>query len=320
MDIKGLTKLDLHCHLDGSMTLATIRELTGNQGITEDQLKARERCNDLAEYLEKFEIPLSCLQDEKGLTLAAYRLVEEAHKENIKYLEVRFAPMLSVNGGLNCRQVLESVWDGLQAGESDFEVCSNMIVCAMRHHDPELNLKMLAASREMLGAGVAALDLAGDEAAFANSGFRDLFHQARAWDMPFTIHAGECGSVANVREAMELGARRIGHGIALREDEELIREYAARGIGIEMCPTSNLQTRAIEHWEDYPLMDFIRKGLKVSINTDNRTVSDTTMSQELQMVFESCSEDEGVIYKVLRNAVDTAFASDDIKHMLVNQL
>ena len=171
-------------------------------------------------------------------------------------------------------------------------------------------MEMLRCAREFLGQGVCALDLAGDESMYPTSGFRDIFREARRLEMPYTIHSGETGSLENVREAYELQAARIGHGIALKDDPELIKRYSEKGIGVEMCPTSNFQTKAVESWEEYPLMEFLEAGIKVSINTDNRTVSGTTMTKELIRVYEQYGQDDQLIMKLLKNAAETAFDPD----------
>lgn len=320
IEIIKLPKIDLHCHLDGSLSVQLVRELSGDRSITAGQLQVQDDCRSLSEYLEKFSIPLTCLQTEKGLERAGYCLLEEADKENVRYMEVRFAPMLSVHEGLSCRQVIESVKKGLEKGYRQYGIHSNIIVCAMRHHSEEQNLKVLKAARELLGEGVCALDLAGDEAAFATSSFRELFIRAARWDMPFTIHSGECGSLENVKEAYELGAKRIGHGIALQKDRELMKKFAEKGIGIEMCPTSNLQTKAVEVWEEYPLFQYLQDGLKVSVNTDNRTVSNTSMTKELELVYKSCGGNQDILYRLLCNAVETSFAKDLVKNQLMEEI
>ena len=316
INIKKMPKVELHCHLDGSMPLALVRKLSGDKMLTNDDLQVADDCESLAKYLEKFTIPCQCLQTKAGLKEASYALLEDVAKENVKYIEVRYAPIFSTNEGLSLREVMESVIAGLKAGYQDFGIHANSIVCAMRHINLGANLKMLKIARELLGEGVCALDLAGDEAAYPTQNFRELFRQASAWDMPFTIHSGETGSIANVREALNLGAKRIGHGIALRQDTELIKEYAKHGIGIEMCPTSNLQTKAIDSWDNYPLRYFLEQGQKVSVNTDNRTVSNTTLTKELEMVYASCDYDDNIIHQLQLNAIETSFASDDIKHTL----
>lgn len=311
-----MIKVELHCHLDGSLNLDFVDEMLRKQGIVyereelESKLKVGPICNSLAEYLEKFELPLLCLQTREGLERASYELVRDASKEGVKYIEVRFAPMLHTDKGLTCQESITSVVDGLQRGEKEFGVIASAIVCAMRHHSLEQNLEMLCEARPFIGRGVCALDLAGDEFAYPTDLFRELFLKAAAWEIPFTIHSGECGSVENVQIAIEFGAKRLGHGIALEKSPELRRLCKEKGIGIEMCPTSNLQTKAVSSFEEYPLHLFLQEGLLVSLHTDNRTVSDTTLERE-QAYF-----DEAVITKCTMNAIETAFASEEIKEKL----
>ena len=295
MDIEQLPKLDLHCHLDGSLTKSMIEKHLGKE-VAREALTVSQDCKSLTEYLEKFDLPLQCLQDEKGLEEGAYTFVEEIAKEKVEYIEVRFAPMLSVHENLNCRQVIEAVRKGMERGKEDFQV-----------HYGKQNLAMLKCAREYLGEGVCALDLAGDESAFPTAQYRNIFREAKRLGMPYTIHSGETGSLENVREAWELGAARIGHGIALKKDPELMKTYARAGIGVEMCPTSNFQTKAAQSWQDYPLRQFLEEGIKVSVNTDNRTVSGTTMTKELIRVYEQYGRDEELIFTLLQNAADTAF-------------
>ena len=315
-----MMKVELHCHLDGSLNVDFVDEMLRSRGIVYEReelkkkLEVRPDCASLSEYLEKFDLPLLCLQTKEGLSRAAYELVRDVSKEKVRYMEVRFAPMLSVSEGLTCQEVIASVVEGLRRGQQEFGVYASAIVCAMRHHSLEQNMEMLEASREFIGKGVCALDLAGDEAAFPTSLFRELFQRAKEWEIPFTIHSGECGSVENVREAIELGAKRIGHGIALQESSELRVLCREKRIGIEMCPTSNLQTKAVSEFAKYPLKEFLREGLLVSIHTDNRTVSGTTLEKE-QAYFE-----ESIIRQCTLNAIETAFASDEVKRELKGRL
>lgn len=309
MDFKSLPKIDLHCHLDGSLALEMIQRHT-NKVVTIDMLQVEEDCRSLTEYLTKFQIPIECIQDESGLKDGAYTFMKDVASENTKYIEVRFAPMFSVNEKISCKQVIEAVLEGLERGRQDFGVQYNVIVCAMRNHSIDVNTKMLRIAREYLGEGVCAMDLAGDEAKYPVNQFQELFTVAKGLNMPFVIHAGETGNLENVKKAFEYGAIRIGHGIALRHDKELMKEIAKKGTGIEMCPTSNLQTKAIDGWSNYPLLDFIEQGIKVSVNTDNRTVSNTNMTKELRLIYEHFGQDEGLIYKLLNNAVETSFAKD----------
>ena len=321
-----MLRVELHCHLDGSLNVDFVDSMLRKQGIIierkelEEKLKVRPDCTSLTEYLEKFALPLLCLQTKEGLEQAAYELVMDAAKDDVAYIEVRFAPMLSTDKGLTCKEVIESVVCGLKKGEEETGVYASAIVCAMRHHSLEQNMEMLQATRPFVGEGVCALDLAGDESAFPTSLFRELFAQAKEWEIPFTIHSGECGSVDNIREAIELGAKRLGHGIALEKSPELRRVCKEKGIGIEMCPTSNLQTKAVEDFNSYPLKQFLEEGLLVSVHTDNRTVSGTTMEQEDKLVKERLQISDVMWLQCTKNAIVTAFASDEIKERLMEEL
>ena len=166
---------------------------------------------------------------------------------------------------------------------------------------------MIRTAREYLGNGVYAADLAGAEAIYPMSEFMESFGQAKKLGMPFTIHAGECGNVQNILDSVEAGALRIGHGIAMRGNSEVQKMIREKGIGVEMCPISNLQTKAVESESQYPLREFLDNGIKVTINTDNRTVSNTTMTKELQFIQEHYRITDEEIRLMMRNAVDTAF-------------
>lgn len=317
--IKACPKVELHCHLDGSLSPEFVRERLGEQiGISD--LQAGEDCRNLAEYLEKFDLPLRCLQDEEGLAAAGYDFLRTAAGENVRYVEVRFAPALCQDQGLTVPQVLEAVLGGLNRGREDFYVEYNVIVCAMRHHSEETNRKMLYAAREFLGAGVCAADLAGNEAAFPMKHFLSLFREAKKLGFPFTIHAGECQDPENIRDSVLAGAARIGHGIAMKGDEKLQRLCRERQVGIEMCPISNLQTRAVSSPEEYPLREFLDAGLLVTVNTDNRTVSKTSVTKELDFIQRQYGIADEEISLLMKNAVETAFAEDAVKERLLREI
>ena len=319
-------RIELHCHLDGSLNVDFVDTMLRKQGMNierkelEEKLKVKPDCTSLTEYLEKFDLPLQCLQTKEALEQAAYELVMDATKDDVAYIEVRFAPMLSTEKGLTCTEVIDSVVHGLKKGERESGTYAYAIVCAMRHHSLEQNLEMLKATKPFVGKGVCALDLAGDESAFPTSLFRELFLQAKEWQIPFTIHSGECGSVDNIREAIALGAKRLGHGIALEKSPELRQLCKEKGIGIEMCPTSNLQTKAVKGLDGYPLKQFLEEDLLVSVHTDNRTVSGTTMEKEEKLVKERLQISDEMWLQCTRNAIQTAFASDEIKEELMRRM
>ena len=317
-----IPKIDLHCHLDGSIQLDTMQKLLEKRGriYTREELQAElfapEDCPSLAEYLKRFELPIQCLQTKEELKEAAQSLAISAAKENVTYLEVRFAPRFSTAEGLKIPEILESVHQGLEIAREKTGIYSGIIVCSMRHDSQENNLQMLKEAREMYGAGVVAWDLAGDEKAFPTSNFRELYREARKLEFPFTIHSGECGSKENIREAIELGAKRLGHGIAMRGDRELMKICREKQIGVELCPTSNLQTKAIASWSEYPYEEFVKYGVPLSVNTDNRTVSNTDSTRELEVLENHFSMDEEALRQIYLWSVDMAFATDDVKDAL----
>lgn len=310
-----MVRIDLHCHLDGSLSKQCVENIVGRP-VRMEELQADMECKSLAEYLEKFDLPLGGLQTEQGLYMAGLDFMKSSAEQKLDYVEVRFAPLLSCQGDLNCYKVIESVLRGLEEGKKTYGVEFGVLTCAMRHQTEEENLKMLRCAREFLGAGVCGADLAGNEAAFPMHMFRNLFEQVNKMGMPFTIHAGECGSVENIRDAILCGARRIGHGIAMRGREDVLELCKKARIGVEMCPISNLQTKAVSDVNEYPMREFLDKGILVTINTDNRTVSQTTLDKEIEFVKMYAQIKEEDIQKMSHNALEIAFASDDVKHKL----
>ncbi len=310
MNIFTEKKTELHCHLDGSLPKNWMEQIL-KRDLSDSAVTAPADCSSLTEYLEKFDLPLTCLQKVTDLEEAAHAFAVQAAAEQVNYMEVRFAPALHREEGIGLQEILYAVDRGMKRAKEETSMDYGIIVCAMRHHTLDQNLQMLEETlvvREKGDARIAALDLAGDESAYPTGLFSQLFQRARDAALPFTIHSGETGSLENVKLAYEYGAKRIGHGIALQQDPGLMHAYAEAGIGVEMCPTSNFQTKACRSWEEYPLPDYLEAGIPVSINTDNRTVSNTTLTRELELVYEQYGHDEGMIRQLLQNAEKIRFA------------
>ena len=244
-ELKALPKVELHCHLDGSLSHTFIEKRLGRK-VSQSELSVSEDCRSLNEYLQKFDLPGKCIMNEAGLQEAGYDVLRSMKQENVCYAEIRFAPLLSETQDMNCNKVIEALLNGLERGKKDFGIEYGVITCAMRHHSEEENARMIRTARAYLGYGVCAADLAGAESLYPMSEFMELFKKTKALGMPFTLHAGECGSVQNILDSVEAGAGRIGHGIAMRGHADIQKELQKKGIGIEMCPISNLQTKAVE--------------------------------------------------------------------------
>lgn len=252
-ELRNFPKVELHCHLDGSLTEKAVRRIVRESGynmeVLLDSMRVREDARDLADYLSCFANSLPLLQSEENLRIAAYELVGQAAADGVIYIEVRFAPMYHRKGGLTQTEAVKAVLVGLEEAEKDFGVKSRLLLCMMRGKTQEENGETLSCALQMREYGVAGIDLAGNEAAYPARLYRELFLRAREKQMPFTIHAGECGNVENVRDCVEMGAGRIGHGVAIADDGEMKRICREKGIVLELCPVSNLQTGAVKSLE-----------------------------------------------------------------------
>ncbi|MCQ6561998.1 adenosine deaminase [Paenibacillus mendelii] len=328
--LAALPKADLHIHLDGSVKPETILALAHSRGfpLPADQadglipyMQVEDDCESLQAYLSKFQFVLGFMQDTEALERIAYELVEQAAAERCIYTEVRFAPQLHTEQGLSLDAIMDSVLAGLKRGEERFGVVARLIVICMRHHAMPENRAAIEAAARFKDRGVAAVDLAGDEAFYPAGLFRDLFAFAHENGLPVTIHAGEAAGPANIEEAVvHLGASRIGHGVRLREDQAILELVKQRRIPLELCPVSNIQTKAVAGWNDYPVLDYIRQGVRVTINTDNRTVSGTTLTREYRMLMDECGLDIGQIVLVIRCGFEAAFAEQELKDSFVQKL
>lgn len=283
--------MDIHLHLDGSLTPEFVIRQAKKQHLELPEwdgeklskyMSVAEDCRDLNEYLEKFALPCFVLQTAEAITEAVTDLCNRLEKQGLVYAEIRFAPQLHVQKGLNQREVVEAAVKGL-VSEDTFS--AKLILCCMRMEDNEKeNLETIHVAAEYLGKGVVAADLAGAEALFATERFEVIFEEAKKLRVPFTIHAGEAAGPESIWAALRFGAKRIGHGVRCLEDESLVTYLRENEIPLEVCLTSNLQTRAVEGV--HPVKKMLEKGLCVTLNTDNMTVSDTTLEREYALAKE----------------------------------
>jgi adenosine deaminase len=286
-----LPKTDLHVHLDGSLRLSTILDLAQKMRIElpahdEDGLRAAmnlgKNCGSLVEYLKAFDVTLRVMQDQEALTRIAYELAEDSARENVRYMEVRYSPMLHTRKGLRLTNVVEAVLQGLRAAQKDFGIESNVILCGIRNVSPESSLEMAELCVAYKNRGVVGFDLAGAEYDHPAKHHRAAFQLVRDNNINVTIHAGEAYGPESIAQAIHIcGAHRIGHGCRLRENGDLLHYVNDHRIALECCPSSNVQTGAIRDLASHPLKLYQSLGLRVTVNTDNRLVTDTTVSKEL---------------------------------------
>ncbi len=294
--IKALPKVELHCHLDGSLRVETVLDEAEKQKVklptdNPDELKKLLQpgfeCKSLVDYLKAFDITLSVLQEEEALYRAAYELIEDVSKENVKYIEVRYSPILHQKKGLGLVAILEAVLAGLRQGEKDFGVKSGIIICGIRNIDPKYSMKLAELSVAYKNKGVVAFDLAGAEEDYPAKEHRDAFHLVLKNNLNSTAHAGEAYGPESIHQAIHYcGAHRIGHGTRLFENGDLLNYVNDHRIPLEVCISSNIQTKAVKRFEDHPVRLYYDLGLRITLNTDNRLVSDTTLTREFMIAHE----------------------------------
>lgn len=284
-----MPKVELHCHLDGSLRPETMLDLARDSGVVLPRpdvasLRAYMCASDvssLEEYISRFDVTIALLQTEEALERVAYELVLDAHADGVRYIEVRNAPRLNTRQGLSLDAVVAATLRGLARGERETGTVARFIVCSLRHWLPEISLEAARLAVRYHGEGVVAFDLAGGEAGHPAARHAGAFRHAREHLLPVTCHAGEGDGPTSIRQALfDCGADRIGHGVRAGEDPALLDYIRDRGVPLELCPTSNEQTRAVASFAAHPIRRYLEHGVSVTINTDNRLISDTSLSRE----------------------------------------
>jgi adenosine deaminase len=314
-----MPKTDLHVHLDGSLRPQTILELAEEQGIelpgnpqTEEEFikvaKIGANHESLADYLKAFDITLLVLQSEEALYRAAFELGEDAARENVRYIEVRYAPVLHTRSGLSFPVIVEAVAEGLREAKRRYGIMSGQIICGIRHIEPEASVRLAELCVAFKHKGVVGFDLAGAEFGNPPKDYLEAFNLVRNNNVNLTIHAGEAFGPESIHQAIHIcGAHRIGHGTRLREDGDLLNYINDHRIPLEVCLTSNIQTKAAESFASHPLPFYLSFGLRCTINTDNRLVTNTTMTDEFERAVNSYDLNIGDLRKLVVNGFKSSF-------------
>lgn len=314
--VRSLPKTDLHVHLDGSLRIGTMLELAERQKVKlaeedPDKLKqllvpSLERVKSLEDYLKAFEVTLSVLQEAEALERAAYELAEDCAAENVRYFEVRYSPILHQQRGLSLPAIVDAVVAGLRRAEEDFGIKSGVIICGIRSMSPKVSMRLAELTIAKQGEGVIGFDLAGGEVDNPAKYHREAFYLILNNNINCTAHAGESYGPESIHQAIHYcGAHRVGHGVRLAEDGSLLHYVNDHRIPIECCITSNVQTRAVPDVASHPIRFFYDLGLRVTVNTDNRLISDTTMTKELML----CVRELGFTGEMIRDLIIDGFKS-----------
>lgn len=328
--VHSLPKAELHCHLDGSLRPKTIIELAEAQGIqlpyTEEEkltkfLEAGPHCRSLEEYLKPFEITCSVLQTAEALERATYELAEDCFKENIWYLEIRFSPILHINNGMKLTDVVEAVLRGKKRAERDYHIRIGIIICGMRNFDPAKSLILAELCVAFKNRGVVGFDLAGAEENFPAKDHKEAFYLIVNNNINTTVHAGEAYGPESIHQALHyVSANRIGHGTRLREDGDLLNYVNDHRIPLEMCITSNVQTKAVDSYDKHPVKFYFDCGIRVTLNTDNRLISATTLTDEYMIAIEKFDVNSDELKYLILNGFKSAFLPLKEKVMMINEV
>ena len=312
----ALPKAELHVHLDGSLRPETLIDLALEAGVTlpagdvaalQEYMHVRDAKN-LVEYLERFDTTVAVMQSADALERVAYELADDLAEEGVWYAEIRFSPILHTQAGLLLEDVVEAVLRGLQRARRDVGIQCQVIICGIRNMDPQTSQILADLTVAFKTRGVVAFDLAGAEYNYPAKKHRKAFYTVLDANMAATIHAGEAYGPESIHQALHYcGAHRIGHGTRLFEDRDLMRYVIDFRVPIEICLTSNVQTRAVQSFEEHPFREYFDEGMVVSLNTDNRLMSRTTVVDEYLRAHDHLGFEWSELAQVARMSFEAAF-------------
>jgi adenosine deaminase len=323
--LAAIPKAELHLHLDGSVRPATVLELAKENKVplpSEDLnklqsfLEADDGTQSLVEYISFFELPIAVMQTVPALERTTYELCLDVARDGVRYVEIRYGPWLHVQRGLSLSEIIRAVLQGWKAGQKETGIAGGIIVTALRDMPPAQNLSLAQAAGHFVGEGVIGFDLAGDEAGHPPVLHEDAFRVARSLGLNLTIHAGEAAGPESVRQAIAMGATRLGHGVRAQEDSEVLSMIRDEGVQLDTAPTSNVHTKAVRRYEDHPVKRFHESGIKATISTDSRTVSRITLTEEMQKGSRLLGLTNEAIWAMNLQALDGGFADPSVRARL----
>jgi len=328
--INKLPKAELHCHLDGSLRVKTIIELAQIQGVhlpskNESELLKILSIGDssisLEDYIRKFDIILSILQSPASLERAAFELAMDCHQDGVRYLEVRYSPVLHTKNGMRLSETIDSVKKGLAKAFDECGIITGIIICGIRHISPDHSMELADLSIKYKNKGVVGFDLAGAEENFPAKKHKEAFYQILNNNINTTIHAGEAYGPRSIHQALHVcGAHRIGHGTRVYEDIDLLNYINDHRIPLEICLTSNVHTKAVPSISKHPFKHFMNKKIRVTLNTDNRLISNTSLSNEYKIAIDNFNLSENDIRTIIINGFKSAFLPHNKRRELIRKV
>ena len=317
--LEAMPKAELHLHLDGSVRVDTALELARTRGVDAPTtwrgmfgaLVAPMPCRDQAELLRAFDLPIALMQDAEALERITTELVEAKAADGVRYVEIRWGPLLHLAKGLSLEDGIDAVVRGAAAAAARTGTVVRLIATALRSHDPADNEHLAEAATRFRDHGLTGWDLAGPEAAFPDPLLHGrAFEVARAGGLRITVHAGEWGGAAQVRRALQVTPERIAHGGAASDDPALVDELRTRGVCLDLCPTSNVQAGIVPSLAEHPIARLHRAGAPVTLSTDDTTVSDVTLTEEYARAVAEIGLTLPELWAIDRVALDVAYADE----------
>ena len=328
--IKKLPKAELHCHLDGSLRIDTILRLaleqgvklpSNNKSILESILVVKDNIGSLEKYLKKFDIILSILQTSQALTTIAYELAMDCWEDGVRYLEVRYCPALHTKNGMTLSDTVEAVKLGLKRAEKECVIITGIIICSLRNMSPSHSFELSKLAVKYKNKGVVGFDLAGIEENFPAKKHKEAFYLILNNNINTTIHAGEAFGPQSIHQAIHIcGAHRIGHGTRVYEDKDLLNYINNHRIPLEICLTSNVHTKTVSSISKHPFKYYINEKVRVTLNTDNRLISNTSLSNEYEIAINNFNLNENEIRTIIINGFKSAFLPHNKRRELIRKV
>jgi adenosine deaminase len=323
MKFESLPKVELHLHLDCSLSFQIVKELKPSITFKEyrQSFIAPQKCRDLADYIERAVKGFELMQTQEQLRLVTLDLFRQLKEDNVIYAEIRFAPLLHIAGGLSPEQVVEAVNDAVGESIKKYGVAAGIILCTLRRHSEAQSLKTVELVKKYSQTHIVGFDIAGNEAGFGTDKHVKAFQFANRNNIKCTAHAGEAKGPESVWETLEMfHPVRIGHGVRSAEDDKLVSFLKENKIHLEICPTSNIQVNVFDQIQDHTVNKFFDSGVSMSINTDTRTISNVTLTKEYNLMHEVFNWDESHFKKCNLEAIEHSFASDETKDSIRLQI
>jgi len=323
VDFHNLPKVELHLHLDCSLSFDVVSRLAPEVSL--DRYRATfiapPKCTNLADFLERADSGFKLMQTERQLRLVTDDLFEQLRKDHVIYAEIRFAPLLHTERGLKPEEVVEIVDSAAAHAIDRSGVQARLILCTLRHFDQKQSMETVGLVQRFRGTRVAGFDMAADEAGHSIEPHIAAFRFAADHHIPCTSHAGEARGPESVWETLtHLRPQRIGHGVRSIEDPALIKHLRTEGIHLEVCPTCNVQTDIYAEYKDHPIHRLFDLGLSVGVNTDARTMVDITLPEEYRKLHETFGWTKEHFFRCNMEALRASFISEKEKRELLGRL